>query len=94
VEDPEGFVLPGQVHRIPFLLNEADISSDVLLFSPAPSAFGFAVETPGGQIIDPAIAGSSGSITFRSDSLVSFYRFTLPALVDGVGSSDGRGTRF
>jgi hypothetical protein len=89
VEDPEGFVLPGQVHRIPFLLNEADISTDVLLFSPAPAAFRFTVETPGGQIIDPGVAVGSGGITFRPSNLVSFYRFTLPALVGGVGPRSG-----
>lgn len=89
VEDPEGFVLPGQVHRIPFRLNEADISTDVLLFSPAAGAFRFTVETPGGQIIDPGVAAGGGGMAFRPSNLVSFYRLTLPALVGGVGARSG-----
>jgi hypothetical protein len=47
------------------------------------------VETPGGQIIDPGVAVGSGGITFRPSNLVSFYRFTLPALVGGVGPRSG-----
>jgi hypothetical protein len=38
VLDPEGWILPGQKHRIPFWLNEADISAKGILLTHAPQA--------------------------------------------------------
>jgi len=49
IVDPEGCVKPGQTHRIPFRLNETDISSDVILLTPAPYVFKFSLETPLGM---------------------------------------------
>jgi hypothetical protein len=88
VEDPDGFLPPEQVHRIPFLLNEADIGGDVVLLSDAPWAFDFALETPDGTVVQPGSA-ASGAV-FASSRLTSFYRLTFPVLVDGTGYQEGR----
>ncbi len=89
VLDPEGYVLPGQIHRIPFLLNETDIDSDIVLLSPAPSVFRFQLETPSGQIIEPSLAGTIPGLSFIAGSRNSYYRVTLPVLVEGVASREG-----
>lgn len=89
VEDPEGSLLLGQKHRLPFLLSEADIESDALLLSPAPQAFRFRLETPLGQIIDPGFAGGGIGATFVSQDQISYYRLTLPVLVNGTDEQQG-----
>jgi hypothetical protein len=90
VLDPEGYLAPGQKHRIPFVLNEADITSDVILLSAAPPAtFQFAVETPIGDIIDPGVAGGTPTVEFVQGANVSYYRMTLPVVLGGQGSGPG-----
>jgi hypothetical protein len=78
VLDPEGWLKPGLKHRIPFSLNETDISSDIILLSPAPYVFRFELETPKGDIIDPGTAASLPGASFVTSSNVSYYRITLP----------------
>lgn len=90
VLDPEGYLAPGQKHWIPFVLNEVDITSDVILFSAAPpTAFRFVVETPNGDIIDPGVAGGTPTVDFVQGTNVSFYRLTLPVVLGGQGSGPG-----
>ncbi len=89
VRDPEGFVGPGQKHRIPFVLNETDISCTVVLLSPAPNAIKFLIETPEGKIIDPSLAFGTPSITFVMRNNVSYYRFTLPVPVADSEAREG-----
>jgi hypothetical protein len=88
VEDPDGYILPGQVHRIPFLLNEADIGSDILLLSPAPQAIHFTLETPAGAVIDPGLGGVVGA-TFVDQAQVAYYRINLPLLIGTDAAQDG-----
>jgi murein tripeptide amidase MpaA len=89
VLDPEGFVQVGQKVRIPFRLNEADISVDVLLMSDAPAhAFEFSVETPAGDEITPVSVTALGG-HFVAGTGVSFYRLTLPAAI-GKGAHAGK----
>ncbi|NGO56077.1 lysyl oxidase family protein [Allomesorhizobium camelthorni] len=90
VVDPEGYLTPGQKYRVPFVLNEADITSDVILLSMAPpTVFHFAVETPTGEIIDAAAAGALASVEFVTGANVAYYRLTLPVVINGHGSSAG-----
>jgi hypothetical protein len=89
IVDPEGFVKPGQTHLIPFSLNEADISSDVILLTPAPYAFKFSLETPIGDVIDPGIAAANPVISFLSGSDASYYRVTLPVPIGGSEAREG-----
>jgi len=90
VLDPEGYLAPGQKHRIEFVLNEADITSDVILLAAAPPAtFRFAVETPAGDVIDPGAAGANPTVEFVQGANVSYYRMTLPVVLGGQGSGPG-----
>ena len=87
VIDPEGSLRLGDEHRIPFYLNETDIDSDVILLSPAPQAFAFFLETPSGQLISPSTVAPG--LNFVNGSSNSFYRVTLPVLVNGVDEREG-----
>jgi hypothetical protein len=79
VLDPEGWILPGQKHRIPFWLNEADILAKAILITPAPYAtIPYVLETPSGDIIDPGVAASNPMASFEVGSQVSLYRVSLP----------------
>jgi Common central domain of tyrosinase/von Willebrand factor type A domain len=78
VLDPDGFIGPGQEHRIPFWLNEADISAKGILLTPAPYALRYALETPDGDIIDPAVAGAHPMAAFQVGEQVALYRVGLP----------------
>jgi hypothetical protein len=89
VVDPEGMILPGQEHRIPFALNEADINADVILLLPAKGVIDLTLETPAGQVIDRAVAGATPGASFRGAESVSYYRMTLPVVVDGEDSKEG-----
>lgn len=90
VLDPEGAVLPGAKHRIPFRLNEADITADVILLTESPaSVLNFALETPAGDLITPANAGTFGGTTFTTHQSLGFYRMTLPVPIGG-GAKAGK----
>jgi Common central domain of tyrosinase/von Willebrand factor type A domain len=89
VLDPEGWLTVDQVHRIPFRLNEADISSDVILLTPAPRDIRFTLETPSGQIIDPNTATANPAISYVTGENVSYYRMTLPVPIGGNEARDG-----
>jgi subtilisin family serine protease len=89
VLDPEGYLQPGQKIRIPFRLNEADISTDVILLSDWPAhAFLFSVETPAGDIIEPSNVTMLGGEYIVGQG-VSYYRLTLPVAV-GAGAHSGK----
>ena len=89
VTDPQGAIVPGQKHRVDFRLAETDISSDVILLSPAPEAIRFTVETPAGDLITPAnVTGFPGS-NFVVGRNVSYYRLSLPVPI-GSGAAPGQ----
>ncbi|MBX2868401.1 MAG: tyrosinase family protein [Acidiferrobacterales bacterium] len=91
VADPEDWILPGEEHAIPFILNETDISHDVVLLCPAPEAVSMMLETPEGHIIDPAFAGSSIGVTHVLSPNLQYYRVTLPVVGPG-GQASKEGT--
>jgi hypothetical protein len=88
VVDPEGSVLPNQVHRIPFWLTESDFRGDVILLSPAPWAFDFVLETPDGDILDASSGGVLPGVSFIRGDRVHYYRMTLPVAI-GRGAREG-----
>jgi len=90
IVDPEGAILPGQVHRIPFDLTEADITADVIVLTAAPGAFWFQLETPAGDLIDPGASGGNPAISFRAGSNVTFYHLTLPVPLAAASAHAGR----
>ena len=90
VLDPEGAIKPGQQHRIPFDLNEADIGLDAILLGETNlPVFQFALETPAGDLITSASAGALPSIDYIAAQGVSFYRATLPVPVGLAGAQAG-----
>lgn len=76
VTDPSGYLAPGMKVRIPFLLNDTDIDSTVILLTDIP-AIRFYIETPAGEIMDPSRAAALGG-TFGVGTNMTYYRFTLP----------------
>ncbi len=98
VLDPEGSILPGQEHRIPFWLTEADISARAVLLTAAPTQVAgasvptlrMALETPDGDIIDPAVAIGHPMIEHGTGQGVQFYRFGLPLPLPSGQARAGR----
>jgi hypothetical protein len=91
VLDPEGAIKPGQKHRIPFHLNEADIGLDAILLGETNlPVIRFALETPAGDLITPAVAGPLAGIDYVAASGVSFYRGTLPVPIGMAGARAGK----
>ncbi len=90
VVDPEGAIGQGQQHEIPYRLSETDISSDVILMSPAPQAIRFALIAPSGEVIDVGVASTNPGIEFGGGSQTRFYRLTLPAVVSGPANHEGQ----
>lgn len=89
VLDPQGDLVYGAEHRLPFFLNEADYGADVFLLSPVPRLIDFQLETPDGTRIRPV--GASSAVSFVSGPRAQFYRFSLPALPSApTGSHAGR----
>ncbi|MFI6645425.1 S8 family serine peptidase [Streptomyces sp. NPDC050504] len=77
VLDPGGNLPAGGKTTVPFTLNRADSSADVILLSPAPHVLKFSLETPSGQIITPAVPSGVSYVTGRN---VAYYRFNLPVV--------------
>ncbi|WP_440454327.1 tyrosinase family protein [Psychrobacter sp. ASPA161_9] len=92
VMDPEGWIQPDREIRIPFDLNEADITADAILLTGdvLPDVFHYVLETPSGKIIDPSIANASVELAFSANKHVQFYRMTLPTAVAGFEEREGQ----
>ncbi len=91
VLDPEASIKPGQVHRIPYHLNEADIGVDAILLGETDlPVVRLALETPAGDLIDPGVAGATPAIDFVAAQGVVFYRMTLPVPIGAAGASAGK----
>ena len=86
VLDPDGYLQPGQIHDIPFDLNEADVGVDAVLMSEAALSglFRWTLRTPAGDIIDP----TNPAVDFVAADNLSFYRMTLPVPI-GAGAHSG-----
>lgn len=91
VLDPQGNIKPGDIRKIPFLLNEADAGADVILLAPAPEAVRFRLETPNGHIIDPGALPAG--VKYVAGRTTAYYRFNLPVVTgSGNAASIGRWT--
>lgn len=91
VLDPQGELVVGAVHRIPFQVSEADMGLDVHLLCEATSLVNFVLQTPGGQIIDPAAAVAEPAIERVDVDGAAYYRLSLPALAgQAQGTHAGR----
>jgi len=81
VLDPAGMISAGQVQRVPFVVCDEDNLADVILLAEDRKYLRFLLETPYGQLVDPAIARAAGGQFVATDQ-VSYYRIPLPLLVD------------
>lgn len=78
--DPQGNLLWGAVHQIPFIVSEAEVSLECIALCPVPQLLSFKLETPDGKIIDPSMSGIEPNIEYINGNEVAFYRIMLPAL--------------
>jgi hypothetical protein len=78
VRDPEGQLVPGQEDRIPFWINDADVTATAILLTPAPWAVELELETPDGDVVDAAFASASPAVELEAGSHVVYYRTELP----------------
>jgi L-Lysine epsilon oxidase N-terminal/L-lysine epsilon oxidase C-terminal domain/von Willebrand factor type A domain len=78
VLDPDGQLVPGAVHRIPFQLTEADAGVDVILLTPYTKVVDFRLQTPNGLILEPWRAMSEPGMRYVLSNGVSYYRLALP----------------
>lgn len=76
VLDPEGWVQPGVVTRIPFWIAETDILARAVLLTPQPWSLQFALETPAGDIVPQGLA--SPMVDWRAGTGLQMYRVSLP----------------
>ncbi|MCH8034417.1 MAG: S8 family serine peptidase [Bacteroidetes bacterium] len=83
VVDPDGWINQGETHKIPFNLNEADISTDIILMMPYHDLIDLYLEAPDGTMID----SGSPTVGIYSAENVRFYRVTLPAPTTGGSSA-------
>ncbi len=91
VTDPEDYIKPGDTHRIEFDLNETDVSHDVVLLSEAANVVRMVLETPQGDIIDPAFASGAIGVRYVPGPNFSYYRVSLPVVGPG-GDAAREGT--
>jgi murein tripeptide amidase MpaA len=80
IVDPDGYLAKGDVIRVPFEVNEADNSVDVVLLSPYRTAINFEVETPTGDVIDQVSVGTLLDSAFVREASLDAYRVSLPAI--------------
>ena len=78
VLDPDGQLVPGAVHRIPFQLTDADNGVDVILLSPFVHSIDFRLQTPTGLILEPWRALGEPAMRYVLGKEVSYYRLVLP----------------
>ena len=92
VLDPEGWVFPGAVVRIPFWIAETDILARAVLLTPQPWGLQFALETPAGDIVSRPWQArwSSGAAVWASRHTASHSRFRSEQTM----LTPGAGTRF
>jgi tyrosinase-like protein len=83
VLDPEGWVQPGTVVRIPFWIAETDILARAVLLTPQPWGLQFALETPAGDIVSQAMA--SPMVEWRGGPGLQMHRVSMPL---PVGAND------
>jgi hypothetical protein len=91
VTDPQGDLLVGSEHRIPFDISEADVTMDAIALCPLAPILDMKLATPDGTIIDPTAVSPNVALTVNREDV--FYRIKLPALpANPAGSHAGRWT--
>ncbi len=86
VLDPDGWLMPGQVERVPFYITRSDITFDAIAMSRGSQFIVIGLETPDGTIVNQTQAPSGA---FRKSTTSSNYRITLPLVIDGKEHWEG-----
>ena len=86
VRDPDGWLIPGQIARVPFSITRSDIAFDAIALSRAPNFVVIALQTPDGTIVSPAQVPAG---QFRPGATAGNFRITLPLVVDGKEHWEG-----
>jgi hypothetical protein len=76
--DPQGILMMGSRHTIPFHVTDADVYADIIALCPLPQILDFTLITPSGDVIEPTTGG--GNIEYEIKPQVAFYRINLPTL--------------
>lgn len=87
--DPQDNLVWGAIHKIPFIVSEADVSLECIALCPVPLLLSFTLETPDGKVIDPSMSGVQPNIEYIYGEEVAFYRIMLPALPASAAGSHG-----
>jgi hypothetical protein len=86
VRDPEGWVVPGQVARVPFSIARSDIAFDaVALVRPAPYVV-VALQAPDGRVVTVGDLAPDAAVVGPTSTTL---RVTLPVVVDGTEYWEG-----
>lgn len=85
IVDPQGELLLGAEHRIPFRVNQSDVSVDVVALCPLAFLLEMRLEAPDGTVIDRTTV--SPNLTYHVGGEDAFYRFGLPALPGNAGGT-------
>lgn len=86
VRDPDGWLIPGQVARVPFSITRSDIAFDAIALSRAPNFVALALQTPDGTVVSPAQVPAG---QFRPGATSGNFRITLPLVIDGKEHWEG-----
>ncbi|MEM1321684.1 MAG: LodA/GoxA family CTQ-dependent oxidase [Bacteroidota bacterium] len=78
IYDPDGLVHPGQTHRIPFLISDAEIGVDVILVSSNTKHVELSLQGPSGRVYDANQLVALANLNYFVSSGVKYYRFSLP----------------
>jgi hypothetical protein len=76
--DPQGNLLWGSEHVIPFKLSETDVYADIITLCPLPEILDFTLRTPSGTTLRPTTPAPN--ISFIAGQQVLCYRVALPAI--------------
>jgi hypothetical protein len=86
VRDPDGWLIPNNVARVPFSITRSDISFDAIALSRAPRFLAIALQTPDGTVVGQTQVASG---QFRTGNTASSFRIPLPLVIDGKEHWEG-----
>jgi hypothetical protein len=78
IANPNGYIPPGNIVRIPFFLSEADISVDTIILLPAQGLAEVTIETPGGDLINSSSLPALPSVKKMTGTFITCYKMSLP----------------
>ena len=86
VRDPPGWIVPGEVERVPFHIARSDIAFDAVALSRAPQHVVLGLRAPDGTLIS---RGQVPAEAYRIGSSSGAFCITLPLVVDGKEHWEG-----